>query len=115
MRKAGRRSALPAEVGRYFAPFVGFPFYDAVSVGVGLQPVFGAPYDVEQRVVGVGFGNFGLATPVAHPCNCRAAVGIDCRHSRVVFQQRQGMNNGKKLTYVVARGSNFLWNNCKPE
>ncbi len=90
------------EVGGYFAPLVGVPFDDGVACGVGFEPIFGAFDEVEEDgVIGCG-GDRGACVSVAHPCDCRAAVGVDGDVvSTELVEPSEGMDDGKEFADVV--------------
>ena len=61
------KSSFATEVGGDFAPLLGFPFYDGVSILMGSQPRLGSPYHIEERPVFGGFRYIGVAFFVSHP------------------------------------------------
>ena len=101
MQKNGRK-LFASEVGRDFAPLLGFPLQNTGGDATRFEPLFGTRNHVEQRSGALCLFERGFALLAAHPTDGSAAVAIDGDVFESLFlYQRESVNNGKKFANVV--------------
>ena len=75
--KKNGRKLFASEVGRDFAPLLGFPLQYSCGDATRFEPLFGTRNHVEQRSGALCLFERGFALLVAYPTDGCAAVAID--------------------------------------
>ena len=90
------------KVGGYFAPFLGLPLDDWITIVVCLQPLLRTGNHLKEGLSRRGMLELGLTLPLRHPEDGIIAVGVDgLVMEALVPTECQGMDDGEEFPDIV--------------